>query len=356
MKMKLNHLFTRDLTLTTCQLWNKWFSEAFCNELGVAVKQLLYFNGRAVETYRLQHQLDEVSTAICNKNDNDDLFSKARADKFLQDIDFIWDKINNPPENSKEFLLYFDELYKKIFEVWTIFVIVVLLPTIWRDKFITAKPKTAEKILKDFWPLRIKSEGFLEQLDVIYREKCAELLAKNNLDRKYARLIKIDEFKDLLASRYHLNVDQLDKRLKGYIFYQDKIYVDISLEDFFAKNNFYCDRPEIDKYAQEIKGQVACQGNSVSSKAQIILNGDEAKNFVSGNILVTTMTSPEYIPAMKKSMAIVTDEGGITCHAAIVSRELNIPCIIGTKVATKILKDGDRIEVDTSKGIVRILK
>ena len=58
---------------------------------------------------------------------------------------------------------------------------------------------------------------------------------------------------------------------------------------------------------------------------------------------------------MKKSAAIVSDEGGITSHAAIVSRELKIPCVIGTKIATKVFKDGDLVEVDANKGIVRLV-
>ena len=62
------------------------------------------------------------------------------------------------------------------------------------------------------------------------------------------------------------------------------------------------------------------------------------------------------VPLMKKSKAIVTDEGGVTCHAAIVSRELGIPCIIGTRFATKIIKDNDQIEVNATKGVVKILK
>ena len=70
-------------------------------------------------------------------------------------------------------------------------------------------------------------------------------------------------------------------------------------------------------------------------------------------VLVTSMTRPEMVVAMEKAAAIVTDEGGITSHAAIVSRELKIPCIIGTKIATRILKNGDLVEVDAFKGIVR---
>ena len=68
------------------------------------------------------------------------------------------------------------------------------------------------------------------------------------------------------------------------------------------------------------------------------------------------MIKPDYLSAMKKAVAFVTDEGGITCHAAIVARELNRPCIIGTKIATKVLKDGDEVEVDADKGVVKILK
>ena len=68
------------------------------------------------------------------------------------------------------------------------------------------------------------------------------------------------------------------------------------------------------------------------------------------------MTTPDYIPAMKKAAAFVTDEGGITCHAAIIAREMKKPCIVGTKIATKVLHDGDLVEVDADKGVVRILE
>ncbi len=67
------------------------------------------------------------------------------------------------------------------------------------------------------------------------------------------------------------------------------------------------------------------------------------------------MTDSNHLPITKTAAAFVTDEGGLTCHAAIVSRELKIPCIVGTKNATAVLKTGDRVEVDANKGIVRKL-
>ena len=65
------------------------------------------------------------------------------------------------------------------------------------------------------------------------------------------------------------------------------------------------------------------------------------------------MTTPDFVPAMGKAAAIVTDEGGITCHAAIISRELGIPCIVGTRIATKVLRDDDYVEVNANHGIIK---
>jgi len=107
--------------------------------------------------------------------------------------------------------------------------------------------------------------------------------------------------------------------------------------------------------ATELKGQIGCAGKA-KGRVKIILNANKAENFQAGDILVTGMTRPEFVPLMKKASAIITDEGGITCHAAIVSRELKKPCLIGTKIATQIFKDGDMVEVDAEKGIVKKLK
>ena len=89
---------------------------------------------------------------------------------------------------------------------------------------------------------------------------------------------------------------------------------------------------------------------------KIILASKEGYKLRKNEFLVATMTTPDYILLMKKAVGFITDEGGVTCHAAIVAREMNKPCIIGTKVATKVLKDGDLVEVDVNKGIVKILK
>jgi len=105
---------------------------------------------------------------------------------------------------------------------------------------------------------------------------------------------------------------------------------------------------------KELKGSVAYPGK-IQGTTRVILDIKDAPRFKPGEILVTRMTDPSYVLLMKHSRAIVTDVGGITCHAAIVARELKIPCVIGTKIATKVLKDGDEVEVNANEGVVRII-
>jgi pyruvate,water dikinase len=90
----------------------------------------------------------------------------------------------------------------------------------------------------------------------------------------------------------------------------------------------------------------------VAGKAHVILDARNISEFHNGEILITEMTSPDWAPAMRKARAIVTNSGGITCHAAIVSRELGIPCVVGTGNATEVIKTGQLISVDATHGVV----
>lgn len=125
-----------------------------------------------------------------------------------------------------------------------------------------------------------------------------------------------------------------------------KYFLKLDKESKKSKNN------------NEITGQVAYNSNEIiKGKVIVIKDKSELKNksrSIDGKILVAIQTTPHYIPYMKKAMAIITDEGGLTCHAAIVAREFKIPCIVGTKTATQILKDNDSVEIDTNKGIIKI--
>lgn len=113
--------------------------------------------------------------------------------------------------------------------------------------------------------------------------------------------------------------------------------------------------PITDKDTRELKGAVGNPGKYLGP-ARVIMNTDDFHKMQTGDVLVTTMTTPDFVILMQKAGAIVTDIGGLLCHAAIISREINKPCVIGTRFATQVFKDGDTLEVDAEKGIVRIIK
>ena len=146
----------------------------------------------------------------------------------------------------------------------------------------------------------------------------------------------------------------LTSRLAGFVLIEDRLCVRASLADMETRFDI-----EFEKFdaalTDEIKGQTAEKGSATGAVKVLFSSKDNAK-VNTGDILVSPMTMPDFLPAMKKAAAFVTDEGGIMCHAAIMARELKKPCIIGTKIATKVLKDGDMVEVDAEKGVVKVIQ
>ncbi|MDP2717400.1 MAG: PEP-utilizing enzyme [Candidatus Micrarchaeota archaeon] len=103
----------------------------------------------------------------------------------------------------------------------------------------------------------------------------------------------------------------------------------------------------------ELRGQCAHAGGTVRAVCRVVFTAHDLNRLKPGEILVSPATSPSMVPGMKIASAIVTDQGGVTCHAAILSRELKKPCVIGTKIATQAFKDGDVLEVNALAGTVR---
>lgn len=231
------------------------------------------------------------------------------------------------------------------------------------------------------------------------KQKKRKIISELNLPREFRLLIKITEsFAEvqdtrkmyvLIANHYQrLFIDEIGKR-GGYtyeemqytVFYEMKKAIEGKIdrnilrkrksaclciftphgyeivagkeaEDIFVKVFSHI---SISADVEQISGTVASRGLA-RGRVKIILKAHDLVNFNQGEILFSTMTRPEMTVAIKKAAAIVTDEGGITSHAAIVSRELGIPCIIGTKIATKVFKDGDLVEVNANDGTVRKIK
>jgi phosphoenolpyruvate synthase/pyruvate phosphate dikinase len=159
-----------------------------------------------------------------------------------------------------------------------------------------------------------------------------------------------------------INISKIKQRKNAYVFFiQNKTL--LNFEGKKAKNFISSFVVKDLKNINIIKGTTANSGR-VIGKAKVLFYGADnfdkvsklIKKMKNRDILVTETTSPEIMPACKKAAAILTNQGGLLSHAAIVSRELKIPCIVGLENITKIVKDGDILDVDANQGIVKILK
>ncbi len=146
----------------------------------------------------------------------------------------------------------------------------------------------------------------------------------------------------------------LEKRMKQYFYTNDTLFVDRTIADMEKMFNIKIEK-NVPLEVSQLKGEIGFKGK-VRGIVRKIMSYSQADSLHEGEILVTAMTTPEFLPALKKASAFITDEGGVASHAAITAREMKKPCIVGTKVATQILNTGDLIEVDAITGVVRILK
>jgi len=179
-----------------------------------------------------------------------------------------------------------------------------------------------------------------------------ELARRYKIDKKDICFTYDPEMKDLILHG-KINKKNVKNRQKGCAFYVCPKGWKFFENDEFKKidRNIF---EKVDKNTKVIKGVTACPGKAIG-KARVILNIKDLSKLKTGEILVTNNTTPDFVPAMKKASAIITEQGGITTHAAIVSRELNKPCIIGTKIATKVIKTGDNLKLDATNGSINIL-
>lgn len=221
------------------------------------------------------------------------------------------------------------------------------------------KLKSKEKVLFDFiqnaiYIRDIRKEP-LQKIITLISNNLRSLFYKLNIPENLLIYAFIDDLnnKNLNSLEYK---KLLQKRKKGVIIYLNKDLIEFYFNQFEVRKKELFNLIDKDFTSNsQIKGSIAYPG-IIRSKAQIILSSKDFKKFKKGSILITSMTRPEFVPLMKVASGIITDEGGITCHAAIVSRELKIPCIIGTKNATRIINENDLLELNANTGEVKILE
>ncbi|MBR9706474.1 hypothetical protein GOV14_05540 [Candidatus Pacearchaeota archaeon] len=196
-------------------------------------------------------------------------------------------------------------------------------------------------------------------LEIYQKDIMIDIGKKEGFDGELLRYLTRNEARLLVGNNINVLeiLDDLKLRKKQYLYViieegsYEKVFTDPELIQKMRKEFIDIDSKDID----EIEGQPVFKGK-ISGKVYNMKHHTRKEEVPRDSILVTSMTQPKDLPMIKKCIAVITDEGGILCHAAVTARELQKPCIIGTKIATRALKDGDLVEVDADKGVVRIIK
>lgn len=253
--------------------------------------------------------------------------------KKYQEVKEACQYVINEMENNKEINInrFIDELIK-------------IQPFSSLGNLIGQNWKSSKRIKEIFIDYRNKYDKIIYQSTEYLSKILKKYLPKEY--KEYFPVMTLDE----IRNPYNTDVNELKKRKNGYIYYDGKIHIE-NISEFCQNNGFTI---ELNETKGDIRGNIAYRG-IVKGKVKIVLSHSDFDKFNEGDILVTTMTTPRFTSVMKKAAGIITNEGGITCHASIIARELKKPCLVGCKNATEVLKDNMQIKLDAVNGVVNIL-
>ncbi|MEI6627141.1 MAG: PEP-utilizing enzyme, partial [bacterium] len=187
----------------------------------------------------------------------------------------------------------------------------------------------------------------------------------NNLNPEDLKSYTFDEIFRLIEVKIPVIQDVILERRKSYVVYCENEAM-ISIDGVAKKTILNRFKEDDHSEKTEFNGVIANKGRVIAKARVILPELDQAyEKFVKklltikmnqGEILVTETTSPDFVILMKKAGGIIANQGGLNSHAAIMSRELGVPCLVGAHIATDVLKTGDLIELDANKGVVRLIK
>ena len=337
--MKSKHIFqkiyTRDTTLIIQQLWSRLHNGL--SQFNIRVKEspavVDYINNGVIEVWEnvsaVRHIKKEL-VKFCRLHPKKAFSFLKEYEKTLRRLDKIWKRGSL---DSKQ------ELSRFVIEISVAMVGDLLISYIGDDRRLSGR-------VKDFASrLRAEDYFFVNNNSVL----------RNTLIKIFPRLktyVNVLGLEDIVSPP---SLRECRLRFAQYIYTSDGYRQIESLKKYSQKKHLIFREEEAKTVGGSIMGQIANRGLAIG-RAKIVFSIRDLSKVEKGDIIVAPMTTVDMLPAINRAVAVITDEGGIICHAAIVARELNKPCLISTKEATKLLKDGDLVEVNARVGFVRILK
>jgi phosphohistidine swiveling domain-containing protein len=276
-------------------------------------------------------------------------FSKVINDDFK-----LLDEVNKLKKVDKNNYLtvidYFKQHFANFMNIISFGIVVGENPELQKNKEI----KNAQK-LHDLWRNKITFD------ETKLTKKFEKYLKDDyNNEKNIIQLITVKEFLKYKNNRNKLNTLIKTRKGRKLLYYNlnnnEGIITDNDIINKILEHNF----SKEDKNIKELEGRVAFITNDfIEGEVLIIKTEKDLKKYKNadlvGKIIVALQTTPHYIPYIEKVKGIITDEGGITSHAAIVAREFKIPCIVGARIATKLLKTGQKVKMDLKSGKINIL-
>jgi len=332
-KVIFEKAYTRDYSMIIEEIWTKTFYRSvFSNDNPYNTIIIDYINDGVMEVWENKEAINWYKEELFKKNQEDTEFFNIQMNDYEVFLKKMKNLLIKKKTSSLKELKYFISLASKGMYYFLIFY------------YSAMDNRNSQIILNRAFKLR-DEDKFFEAVDNFIRDSIEVIYPQT---KGFTNTVLVEDLDDMPERKI------LEQRYKNYIVDVDKYSCIINLQDFSKAHLNY--EFIIDEVVNNdlVKGQIAFKGK-VTGKVRILKRKNQISEFKEGEVLLSPMTTPDFVPAMKRAAAIVTDEGGIVCHAAILARELKIPCVIGTKFATKVFKDGDQIEVDAEKGIVRKL-
>ena len=335
--------FSRECLPLTVQAWYRAENKLFFKNIKYKDKEFLnymffvYDRGMA-KNYLDMTRIQKIYNFALNNVLERENYFKNIEESFYHHLKLIQPYLSRKKEikTKKEFIDFFNN----VAETWAPQTICY-----WFSYYEDSRmPKT---IFKKSEKIRLAIENIIEDCDRVLSQGLINIFKKKYQNNYQYLSIEEIQSNNIPDSQY------LNKRFQFFI-YQNNIKSTPSLKEFINKEKIEINKAT-ETINEEIKGQTAYRGKA-RGKVKVCIRKEDIVKMTKGEILVSVMTTPHFLPAIKLAKAFITDEGGITCHAAIVARELKKPCIIGTKIATEVLNNGDLVEVNADKGIVKILK
>jgi phosphohistidine swiveling domain-containing protein len=329
--------YTREVSLVTVQIWEEQQCKLQREKHGLELPLSVYDACDGLVTVYYHRDLFTMwSTFVQDRLQHTPQFVPeliARYEEQLSTLETYW---NNPKPLATSQEL--DEFYSVAAHGWVGMAICYALP---ETEGISNEYKTKGMHLRE------RSADYMSNTDRVVQTSLQYLFPQL---QDLVRFITIEEVRSGSLPSQEL----LLERKRHYLYYNFQVHTNIALPAFIKSNNIQLEDAVAPIDASEVRGQVAMHGTATGA-ARILHRKSEIPLVQDGEILITPMTTPDFLPAMKKAAAIVTDEGGITSHAAITARELGKPCIIGTKFATQVFETGDKLMVDANSGTVKKL-